>query len=74
MEFFRLPGGRVQVRVNGKEALVIQSESFSWAVFDTYLGTKGHLSTVARSEVVERTKEVAELLQEPSISRFSSRR
>ena len=66
LEFLRLQEGRVAVRVNGRDALTVQSEAFSWALFDAYLGKKGHLTTPARIELLERTKEIAELLKEHS--------
>lgn len=62
LEFVRLPHGFVDVLINGDKRITLKSESFSWAVFDAYLGPKGHLTDEARKELLSRTEEIAELL------------
>jgi len=64
LEFTRLPEGFVDVSVDGSKVLTLRSEAFSWALFDTYLGPKGHLDATGKEQLLERTKEVALLLDE----------
>mmetsp|Transcript_1329 Transcript_1329/g.4088 ORF Transcript_1329/g.4088 Transcript_1329/m.4088 type:complete len:383 (-) Transcript_1329:360-1508(-) len=64
LEFLRLPEGRLSVRVDGRDELMLHSEALSWAIFDAYLGKKGHMSTAARKELLERTQEIAALIAE----------
>lgn len=62
LEFLRIPGGIVVVRVDGKVELTLRSEIFSWALFDTYYGKKGHMNKQCKESVVERTKELLTVL------------
>jgi len=64
LEFVRMPHGQVSVRVNGSPTLLLESEAFSWALFDAFLGPKGHMGSDARLEFVERTHEVVSMLDE----------
>ncbi len=64
LEFVRQPGGLVLVRVNGKESLSVRSEAFSWAVFDAYLGSQGHMGTVAKQDMLVRSREIIKLQNE----------
>jgi len=62
LDFVRLPEGFVEVRVNGERKLVVQSEAFSWAIFDAYMGEKGHMSKESREELLSRVQEISSLL------------
>lgn len=62
LEFVRLRDGIVDVRVDGRPHLALRSEALSWALFDAYMGPKGHMSTPARMELINRTKEIASIL------------
>ena len=62
LEFVRTPRGIVVVRVDGKVELTLKSEVFSWALFDTYYGKKGHMDKACKQSVVERTKELLTVL------------
>lgn len=62
LEFIRLPHGKVNVRVDGKHVLSLQSEAFSWALIDAYYGDKGHMSSSCKEAVLGRAHEVLRIL------------
>lgn len=64
LEFVRMPGGVLEFKVDGVRTLSLHSETISWALFDAYIGQKGHLNNECKEELLERAHEIHSLLNE----------
>lgn len=62
LELIRLPNGRLEVVIDGKSELLLNSEAVSFGLFDAYVGKNGHLTSQAWGELLDRTKEIIGLL------------